>query len=139
MYLTASGGNPGLTAGTNNSAISLVATLTDCNTLKANAATTFITINEVTTVAATYALVQFIGAGGIGAISYANAGLVNAFATVHNLVNTSTGVALATTPNGNGVVPQQEINTLADLLVPCVNSTLPNVYELHLAVQCGRR
>jgi hypothetical protein len=125
VYITATGGNPGLAPGTNNSAISLVATLADCNTLKANAATTFIVINEVTTVAANYALAQFVGNGGVGAFGYANTGLVNAFATVGNLVNTGTGAALATTPNGNGVVPQAEINTLANMLVPCVNSTLP--------------
>jgi hypothetical protein len=125
VYITATGGNPGLTAGTNNSAIVLIATLTDCNTLKANAATTFITINEVTTVAANYALAQFIGNGGIGAYSYANTGLVNAFATAGNLVNTATGAARATTPNGNGVVPQTEIDTLANILVPCVNSSGP--------------
>ncbi len=103
----------------------LISTMTDCNMLKTNAATTFITINEVTTVAANYALSQFIGNGGVGAHSYANTGLVNAFATVGNLVNTATGTAWAMTPNGNGIVPQTEINTLADILVPCVNSTDP--------------
>ena len=125
VYITAAGGNPGLGAGTNNSAISLMAALSDCNTLKANAATTFININEVTTVAAAYALAQFINPanGSIGAWSSANTGLVNAFATASNLASVSTGAALATTPNGNGVVPQSEINVLADILAPCVNSS----------------
>src|SRR5215469_12371303 len=45
VYITSTGGNPGLVGGTNNTAISLMAALTDCNTLHANAANTFITIN----------------------------------------------------------------------------------------------
>ena len=51
VYLTATGGNPGLAPGTNNSAIVLVAALTDCNTLQANAAKTTVILNEATTVA----------------------------------------------------------------------------------------
>src|SRR5580704_8288776 len=33
VYITASGGNPGLTGGTNNTAIALMAALSDCNSL----------------------------------------------------------------------------------------------------------
>lgn len=125
VYITSTGGNPGLAPGTNNTAISLMAALTDCNTLKTNAASTYIVINEVTTVASVYALAQFMNTstGAIGSWSYANTGMKNAFSTVTNLVNTTTGTALATTPNGNGVAPQQEINTLADTLAPCVNTS----------------
>lgn len=125
VYITASGGNPGLTAGTNNSAILLMAALTDCNTLKANAATTFINMDEVTTVASAYALAQFINpaTGSVGAYSYASTGLQNAFGTVGNMVSISGGSALSTTPNGNGVVPQTEINSLANILAPCIDSS----------------
>jgi hypothetical protein len=137
VYITANGGNPGLNAGTNNSAISLMTALSDCNTLKANAATTFITINEVTTVASVYALAQFISKNGIGAYGYSNQGLLNAFATVNNLVNTSMGTARSQTPGGNGLVPQQEINSLANILTPCINSinaTSPDCSALFSAV-----
>lgn len=128
VYLTASGGNPGLSAGTNNSAILLMAALTDCNTLKANAATTFISINEVTTVASIYSLAQFASISGnsvnIGTVSTTTTGIVNAFGNVANLAKISTGVALASDSAGN-TVPQSQINTIANILVPCVNSNLP--------------
>ena len=125
VYITSTGGNPGLGGSVNNTAISLVAALTDCNTLKTNAATTYIVINEATTVASAYALAQFMNTstGAIGSYSYSNTGLQNAFQTVSNLVNTTTGNAYSVTPNGNGVVPQSEINTLADILAACVNTS----------------
>jgi streptogramin lyase len=46
--------------------------------------------------------------------------------TVANLEILSRGVALATTPAGNGIVPQAEIDTLADILAACVNSSGPS-------------
>jgi hypothetical protein len=52
----------------------------------------------------------------------AQVGIKNAFANAANLAALSTGTALATTPAGNGTVPQAEINTLANILAACVNS-----------------
>ena len=43
--------------------------------------------------------------------------------TILNLENPNTGVAYATTPGGNGTVPQAEIDTLANILAACINST----------------
>ena len=43
-----------------------------------------------------------------------------------NLESLGRGVALPTTPNGNGVVPQATIDTLADILGACVNSAGPS-------------
>src|SRR5580693_6047513 len=53
VYIVASGGNPGLPPGTNNGALSLMAALGPCGNLSAS---TFIIINELTTVAAVYSL-----------------------------------------------------------------------------------
>jgi hypothetical protein len=53
----------------------------------------------------------------------AQTGIKNAFANATNLETLGTGEALATTPAGNGTVPQAEINTLANILAPCVSST----------------
>jgi hypothetical protein len=78
-------------------------------------------MNEVTTVATAYALAGFAtDATHISSsnTSLAATGMANAFAAVTNLVNRQTGNALATTPNGNGTVPQAEIYTLAS----CVNT-----------------
>ncbi len=122
VYLTATGGNPGLAAGTNNSALVLMAAIGQCGSLTGS---TFLSVNEVTTVASIYALAQFAGASGsIGSVSSTTAGITNAFANVNNMVNIGTGVALTTTGGGN-TVPQSTINTIADILVPCVNSTGP--------------
>ncbi len=122
VYLTATGGNPGLTAGTNNSAIVLIAALGQCGALSPS---TFVSVNEVTTVASIYSLAQFASVSGdIGSVSTSTTGIANAFANVNNMVNIGTGAALTATTGGNAV-PQSEINTIADILVPCVNSTGP--------------
>ena len=120
VYALSVGGNPGLTAGTNNSAIQLMAALGSCGALLS---TTFITINEVTTVAAVTALAPFMVDGThVGTSSTNVTGLTNAFSAAGNLANSSTGAALALTPAGNGIVPQKEINSLANVLSACVNS-----------------
>ncbi|HEY5329622.1 MAG TPA: hypothetical protein VIJ79_07040 [Acidobacteriaceae bacterium] len=117
VYITATGGDAG--GGANNQ-LSMMTALGTCGSLTSS---TFITVNEVTTVASVYALAQFMGpAGAIGAYGYSNTGLLNAFATVNNLVNTGTGVANSVTPAGNGVVPSAEIDTLANIIASCVNS-----------------
>ena len=67
LYIIATGGNPGLAAGTNNSALALMAALGPCSlhggqyTLDPNS---LISINEVTTVASMYALLAFVDGDG---------------------------------------------------------------------------
>ena len=121
VYLMALGGNPGLASGTNNSAITLVVPLGQCGNLTAGQ---FFVVNEVTTVATAYALAGFLGSNeAIGSSSTNVTGLQNAFATVNNLVDVHTGTALAITPGGHGVPPQAEIDSLADALSACVNTS----------------
>jgi hypothetical protein len=80
VYLTATGGNPGLISGTNNTAIALAVALGPCDTLLANAATTFIIINEATTAAAAWALSPFATSlTDIGATSTNLVGITQAF------------------------------------------------------------
>jgi hypothetical protein len=127
LYIVATGGNPGLGPGTNNAAIALMAALGPCSlhgsqyTLDPNS---FISINEVTTVASVYALAAFMGgdATHVGTSSTNAVGLANAFQMVNNLVNTTTGAALSVTPAGNGIAPQAAINTLGNIVASCVNS-----------------
>jgi hypothetical protein len=121
VYITATTGNPG--AGTNAN-LALMAALGSCSYLQANASTISINIDEVTTVASVYALQRFMTSyTNVGAPSTNSTGLSNAFATVNLLVNTTLGTALTTTPSGNGTVPTAEINTLADAIATCINST----------------
>ena len=56
VYVVATGGNPGLKSGTNNSAIAEVATLGSCNDLTTQ---TYIEINELTTIAALFPIAPF--------------------------------------------------------------------------------
>ena len=126
LYLYAVGGNPGLPAGSNNPSIGLLEALGICQANSTLSPTLYVVINEVTTIAAAYALSGFatdathVSSSGT---PLALTGVVNAFDNALNLANDYTGIALATTPAGNGTVPQALINTLADLLAACVDST----------------
>jgi sugar lactone lactonase YvrE len=126
VYVTSSGGNAG--AGT-NSAILLMAALGACNSVNTS---TFVNVNEVTTVVAAYALGPFMSPSNPTQIGYLSTtmGIQHAFATAGNLVNTNTGLAYSLTPNGNGSIPQTEINTLADILAYCVNGSAANCTTL---------
>ncbi len=125
VYLTGTGGNPGLTSGTNNSASVLLLALGACGSL--SSAKTVV-VNEVTTVASVYALAQFMNStGGIGSYASSPAGLNLAFANVNNLISPATGFALNAPINSSlaSVFPVTTLNTLANILVPCVNSAGP--------------
>jgi hypothetical protein len=123
VYIVATGGNPGLTAGTNNNALTLVAALGNCSSVSAS---THVIINEVTTIAAAYALSGFADVTSsnvtIGTSAANSLGLQHAFLNAANIVDFSNGTPRATTPAGNGTVPTNVINSLADILEACVNS-----------------
>ena len=131
VYLVALGGQPGGAAGPTNPELGLISALGPCSNLNGSAP---LVVNEVTTVASVVALVPFTGANyadiGSSGSNYNNGpnlsnatnynnGLANAFATVNNLVDITTGQALPVTPAGNGTPPQSEINTLADAIDTC--------------------
>jgi hypothetical protein len=142
IYIVATGGNPG--TGVVNADLALMAALGPCpaggNLL---ASVPYIDISEVSTVAAVWSLQQFMaapaagnaGAPAIGAPStvYSNGlstpttytpgivGLKNAFTTAKMLMDVGTGA----TPNMNfpyATPDVAKINTLADILVYCINS-----------------
>ncbi len=125
VYVLAKGGrtvgseteNPGLAL------ISLLGTCPDAGNF--SGVSQFLNISEVSTVASVYALSGFMTDG--AHLSSAGTeksfrGMVNAFATASSIFDASTGRALAETPKGSGIVPRAEINTLANMLVPCANS-----------------
>ena len=126
VYLYAVGGDPGLGDGT-NSAIGLMAALGTCGSLSS---APYVVINEVSTIATAYSIAGFtVDSTHVSSSSNQLAtatDVPNAFATVTNLESLGRGVALPTTPNGNGVVPQATIDTLADILGACVNSAGPS-------------
>ena len=64
---------------------------------------------------------------GVGTTTTNTQGMADAFANANNIVNYTTGQAYTATPaaNSTGVVPQATINSLANILQDCVNSTGP--------------
>lgn len=121
VYLYAIGGDP--TPGVPNAAAGLMAGLGSCDS--PSFTSQFFVVNEVSTVATAYAIAGFatdpthVSSSGT---SLAELGIADAFSAIANLENQSTGLPLAMTPAGNGTVPQDEINTLADILAACVNT-----------------
>ena len=121
VYLYAIGGDP--TPGVPNTVAGLLAGLGSCDA--PSFSSQYIVVNEVSTVATAYAIAGFatdathVSSSGT---TLATLGISNAFGAIANLENVSTGTALATTPEGNGTVPQGEINTLADILAACINT-----------------
>jgi hypothetical protein len=127
VYITASGGNPGLGGGVSNGALQMMAAIGSCSVLKAGI---FLNINEVTTVAAVWSLQQFMGTTfgtafstdvAINAsLAQSTTGVTNAFATAQNLASLASGTA--TPANANATIETAKINTIADILSTCINS-----------------
>jgi hypothetical protein len=126
VYLVVTGGDAG---GGANTATQLMAALGPC---KLSGSSTVV-VNEVTTVASAYALSQFMtGASNVGSSKANYPGLTNAFATVNNLVDITTGKALSITPAyatnkpvaflNSSTAPQSRVDTLANILNSCVDT-----------------
>lgn len=100
-----------------------------------NGAISYIYINEVSTVATAFAFSGFgSGAFNLGAPTTNLVGIQNAAVNAGQLYNiegtnlstTQDGeghIARATTPAGNGIVPQATLDTLADILSSCIDSS----------------
>lgn len=119
VYLVATGGNPGLGAGGSNLQLAMIAALGPCSVAISGA----VAVNEVTTVAAVYALAPYIasptaiGSGTSDAAALAAAfTLASQFADIGNGTSPGFGV-----PTGY-TAPSDTINTLADILATCINS-----------------
>lgn len=119
VYLTARGGNPGLSGTVDNQALTMMAALGSCGNLSSS---TYVVMNEATTVAAVWALAPFMTAyDHVGTSSTNPVGLANAFAMAANLASTTTGQSPGNTPAG-AVISVTTINTLANILMNCVNT-----------------
>jgi sugar lactone lactonase YvrE len=120
VYITATGGNPGLAAGTNNKALSMMAALGSCGALSSS---TFITIDEVTTVGSVAALYPYMTSyAAVGSGTSDAQQLAAAFATVNEYVNIGTGFTPGPTLPAGYYASATEINTLADIVSLCINS-----------------
>jgi hypothetical protein len=140
LYLTASGGQP--TTGVTNGQAAFMLALGPCSTVLSNNPN--VVVDEVTTIATVTALQQFFaidsvnGLGNIGTSSTNLTGLANAMATVSNLVNAANGQTFASTTTSAAVTgfttapivtitPEAtKINTMADILAACINTSGSN-------------
>ena len=117
VYAVARGGKPGAAATSANTAIALLTVLGACNHITASSQ---IVVNEATTVAAAYALSQFLSAGAnMGASSTNTVGLQNAATTAAALADVSVGTSPGPAFPANGTSPAPKIDTLANLLNAC--------------------
>lgn len=126
VYLVGIGGQPAGagTSITNTNEDEMVA-LGPCNGLTAS---THIRMNELTTVAAVWALAPFMSGTtsaylNIGSTSTNATGIALAFDAAEQVVNTSTGAIGGSTLPAEATLPTDELNTLADILGQCVNSS----------------
>lgn len=116
VYLTATGGNPGLSGTVNNSAIVMMTPLGQCGNLNSS---TYVVLNELTTATTAEVLSTFMSANGsIGSPSDATSlqAIANAFAAFNTIASISTGTAPSGFP---------KLDTIANALVPCVNTSAP--------------
>jgi hypothetical protein len=143
-YIVAAGGHTGSNSA--NTAALLMTAIGPCASLTEGSSGTLVNINEPTTIAAAYALSGFMTVTGttvnISAPANNNAataactvvshattackasGLAHAFLNATNLVTTNYGVANFYSPaNSTAVVPQALINTLANSVEACINSS----------------
>lgn len=118
VYITATGGNPGTGANAN---LALMTALGACSALTAS---THVMVDERTTVAAVAALAPFMrGYAAIGSSTTDASALATAFTLAQSYVDTSSGQIPGPSLPPNAVAPLTTINTLADILAACVNST----------------
>lgn len=120
VYITATGGNPGLPGNVNNGALALVAVLGDCGSL---ASVPSLSLNEITTLAAAWALAPFASTvAGVGTSSTNALGLQNAMRTAMMLADSTTGNSPAPALPANSTIEAAKLITLADIVANCVNS-----------------
>ncbi|WP_263367206.1 hypothetical protein [Edaphobacter bradus] len=119
VYLVVTGGNPGLSTGTNNPVLAMMALIGQCGDLTP---TSYFVVSELTTVSAVWSLAPFmLDYAHVGTSAGNVQGLLNAFATAQSMVSVNTGTAPGTAPS-IATVPVTEINTLSAILASCINS-----------------
>ena len=119
VYLTAVGGNPGI--GTVNPNLAEMVALGPCSALTSS---TFISVSEVTTVAAVNALAPFMSSiSSVGSSASDAAALASAFTLANQFSNFATGTSPGLTAPVGTTIPTTLINTLADVMASCINSS----------------
>ena len=120
VYLVSTGGNPGLSASTNNTALSLMAALGPCSNLSSS---TFVSVNELTTAGSVAALANYMTSySAIGSGTADASNLQAAFTTVSEYTDTSQGTVPGPGLPASYYASSLEIQTLGDARSACINS-----------------
>lgn len=120
VYLTASGGNPGLASGTSNHALSLMALLGRCSSLNSIAS---VSINEITTMASVWALAPYMTSMTNVGSAASDPGMANAPMLASQLANLTSGLLPGVDVPAGYAVQTARLDALADILGTCVNSS----------------
>jgi hypothetical protein len=120
VFITASGGNPGLSAGTNNPQSQLVTAVGSCDNLKN---VQYVEISEQTTMGTVAALNAFMTAYNAIGSTPAHAADLNAqFGVVNEYIDFQAGAAPGPALPAGYYASTGNLNDLADVLSGCVNS-----------------
>jgi hypothetical protein len=117
VYLVSTGGNPGLTGTVDNTDITLMAELGTCSSLTSS---TYVVINELTTLVSVEALAPFMAdATHIGESPTNPVSMAGAMKEFTSLGSFSSG----NFPSLDSQILELQFNTFANILAACVNTT----------------
>ena len=120
VYVVSTGGNPGMAARTDNAAAGLMTAIGPCAGVDSS---TFININELTTVASIWSLVPFMSSGAtVGADSAHQAALTTAFSQVSDFIDIVSGAVPGSSLPSGWSFPIAKFNTLGDILATCIST-----------------
>jgi len=121
VYIVGTGGNPGFTAVTNNTALSLMAALGECGDLTA---ATYVSINELTTIGSIAPVTGFMTSYSSLASGTGDANeLASALAEVNEYTDTAMGTVPGPALPAGYSASSTAVQTLADIVAGCVNSS----------------
>ena len=119
VYLAASGGNPGLGSGTNAN-LALMTALGPCGNLSSS---TFVSVNELTTIGTIAALSNFVtSTTNVGSGSSDSSLLQTAFSVVNEYTNTANGAVPGHALPAGYSASSIALQTLGDIVAACINS-----------------
>jgi hypothetical protein len=119
VYLTATGGDPGLDSGTNPN-LTMMTALGPCGNLTSSS---FVKVNELTTIGSIAALTNFIAStANVGSGANEAALLQTAFSAVEEYVNTGNGRIPGPALPAGYSASSLALQTLGDIVVSCINS-----------------
>ena len=121
VYLVVTGGNPGLTPGTPNQQIALMAALGACGNITSS---TTVAVNELTTIGSIAPLFSFMNSA--SAVGYSPSDATQftaALAQVPEYINVGNGTVPGSSLPSGYYASGQLLQTLGDILASCIHST----------------